>query len=110
MKLNKELSKGSHGLILLKLLSSRDMYGYELIQEMERRSEGVFAMSQGSLYPLLHTLESRGEISSYLQSDSGRERRFYHLTDTGRAVLVAQEQEWARYIRAMGLILEGGPT
>lgn len=108
MKLNKELSKGSHSLILLKLLSVRDMYGYELIQEMARRSEGVFAMSQGSLYPLLHTLESHGEISSYLQSCSGRERRFYHLTDTGRTVLAEQEQEWARYTRAMGLILEGG--
>ena len=108
MKLNKELSKGSHSLILLKLLSVRDMYGYELIQEMARRSEGVFAMSQGSLYPLLHTLESHGEISSYLQSGSGRERRFYHLTDTGRTLLAEQEQEWARYTRAMGLILEGG--
>ena len=108
MKLNTELSKGSHSLILLKLLSVRDMYGYELIQEMARRSEGVFAMSQGSLHPLLHTLESHGEISSYLQSASGRERRFYHLTDTGRAVLAEQEQEWARYTRAMGLILEGG--
>lgn len=108
MKLNKELSKGSHSLILLKLLSVRDMYGYELIQEMARRSEGVFAMSQGSLYPLLHTLESHGDISSYLQSGSGRERRFYHLTDIGRAVLAEQEQEWARYTRAMGLILEGG--
>lgn len=110
MKLNKELSKGSHGLILLKLLSLRDMYGYELIQEMERRSEGVFAMSQGSLYPLLHTLESRGEISSYLQPDSGRERRFYQLTDAGRTVLATQEQEWSRYIRAMALILEGGTS
>ena len=56
MRVDKELSKGSHELILLKLLSRRDMYGYQLIQEMALLSGDVFRMSQGSLYPFLHAL------------------------------------------------------
>ena len=57
MKVDKELSKGSHELILLKLLSRKDMYGYQLIQEMALLSEDVFHMSQGSLYPFLQGVE-----------------------------------------------------
>ena len=73
MKVDKELSKGSHELILLKLLSRKDMYGYQLIQEMALLSEDVFHMSQGSLYPFLHALEDRGLIDSYAQAENGRE-------------------------------------
>lgn len=65
MRVNKELSKGSHELIILKLLSRQDMYGYQLIQQMALLSEDVFCMSQGSLYPFLHTLEDKGYIQSY---------------------------------------------
>ena len=81
----KEMAKGSHELILLKLLSRKDMYGYQLIQEMSLLSEDVFHMSQGSLYPFLHTLERKGLISSYTQVVNGRERRFYHLTTPGHS-------------------------
>lgn len=80
MRVNKELSKGSHELIILKLLSRQDMYGYQLIQQMALLSEDVFCMSQGSLYPFLHTLEDKGFIQSYEQTEGGRARRFYHLT------------------------------
>ncbi len=107
MKIDKELSKGSHELILLKLLSRKDMYGYQLIQEMALLSENVFRMSQGSLYPFLHTLEDRGLISSYTQVVQGRERRFYRLTASGRRALAEKEDQWAVYTRAMGRILKG---
>lgn len=107
MRVDKELSKGSHELIILTLLNRRDMYGYELIQEMARQSEQVFCMSQGSLYPFLHTMEGRGYITSYNLTASGRERRFYRLTDVGRAALCEKEAQWTRYIGAMGKILGG---
>lgn len=103
--MKKELTKGSHELILLKLLSRKDMYGYQLIQEMALLSENVFRMSQGSLYPFLHALEDRGLISSYTQTANRRERRFYHLTAQGRRALEEQEDQWAVYTRAMGRIL-----
>ena len=107
MKVNKELSKGSHELILLKLLSRKDMYGYQLIQEMALLSEDVFRMSQGSLYPFLHTLEDRGFIDSYAQMENGRERRYYHLTEAGRKALDDKEAQWLVYVKAMGRILKG---
>lgn len=107
MKISKEMTKGSHELILLKLLSRKDMYGYQLIQEMALLSEDVFRMSQGSLYPFLHTMEGKGLISSYTQVVSGRERRFYRLTASGRTVLEEKEEQWAVYTRAMARILTG---
>lgn len=107
MKAPKEMAKGSHELILLKLLSRKDMYGYQLIQEMALLSQDVFHMSQGSLYPFLHTLEDRGLISSYTQAANGRERRFYHLTATGHRALAEQEDQWTVYTRAMERILRG---
>lgn len=107
MKEPKEMAKGSHELILLKLLSRKDMYGYQLIQEMALLSENVFRMSQGSLYPFLHALEGKGLISSYTQVASGRERRFYHLTMAGHRALAEKEEQWAVYTQAMGRILKG---
>lgn len=107
MKVDKELTKGSHELILLKLLSRQDMYGYQLIQQMSLLSEHVFCMSQGSLYPFLHTLEDKGYIQSYTQTENGRERRFYHLTASGHHALEHKEQQWALYTRAMARILGG---
>lgn len=110
MKVDKELSKGSHELILLKLLSRKDMYGYQLIQEMALLSEDVFRMSQGSLYPFLHTLEGRGFIGSYAQTENGRERRYYRLTAAGRRALEDKEAQWSAYVKAMGRILKGELT
>ena len=107
MKIDKELSKGSHELILLKLLSRKDMYGYQLIQEMALLSEDVFHMSQGSLDPFLHTMEDKGLIDSYARMENGRERRYYRLTNAGRRALEEKEDQWAVYTRAMGRILKG---
>lgn len=107
MKVDKELSKGSHELILLKLLSRKDMYGYQLIQEMALLSEDVFRMSQGSLYPFLHALEGRGLIESYTRAEQGRERRYYRLTAGGRRALADKEKQWSVYVTAMGRILGG---
>ena len=107
MKVDKEMSKGSHELILLKLLSRKDMYGYQLIQEMALLSEDVFKMSQGSLYPFLHAMEDKGLIRSYTALQGGRERRYYSLTSGGRRALADKEEQWSVYVRAMGRILGG---
>lgn len=107
MKLDKQLAKGSHELILLKLLSRQDMYGYQLIQQMALLSEDVFCMSQGSLYPFLHALEDKGLITSYTQMENGRERRFYHLTHAGQGALREKEDQWGIYTRAMALNFRG---
>ena len=103
----KKSLSGNTSMLLLQLMSERDMYGYELIQEMSLLSEQVFAMSQGSLYPFLHGLEDRGLIQSYTQEAGGRERRYYRLTTAGRAALEEKERQWGIYTRAMERILEG---
>ncbi|HEY5525072.1 MAG TPA: PadR family transcriptional regulator, partial [Clostridium sp.] len=58
MSINKELLKGSTIILILNLISKKTMYGYEMIKEIEEKSNGVFALKEGTLYPILHTLEA----------------------------------------------------
>ena len=105
--MNAQFKKGVLELIVLESVRKRDMYGYELIQEMSLLSEQVFAMSQGSLYPFLHGLEDRGLIQSYTREAGGRERRYYRLTPAGQGALEEKERQWGIYTRAMERILKG---
>ena len=73
------LMKGSTDSLLLYLLSQQPMYGYQIIKELERRSQGYFKFKEGTLYPALHRLERAGLILSRWQVlPSGRKRRYYH--------------------------------
>jgi PadR family transcriptional regulator PadR len=107
MRVDKELSKGSHELLLLKLLSRGDKYGYQLIQEMALLSDHAFEMSQGSLYPFLHRLETRGLLSTYREEAGGRSRVLYHLTEKGQKALAEKEAKWRDYVEAVESILRG---
>ena len=109
MKLDKSLLSGSTGLLVLKLLEDGDKYGYQMTEELRRRSDKTFELKSGTLYPLLHTLEQKGYITAWEEaSDSSRPRRYYHPTDTGRTHLAEPEQEWRTYADAMVKVLKGG--
>ena len=109
MKLDKSLLSGSTGLLVLKLLEAGDKYGYQMTEELRRRSDKTVELKSGTLYPLLHTLEQKGYITAWEEaSDSSRPRRYYHLTDTGRKHLAEKEQEWRTYADAMVKVLKGG--
>ena len=109
MSVDKTLLSGSTSLLILKLLSQGDMYGYQMIEELRRRSDDTFALKAGTLYPLLHALEQKGDITAWEEvSESSRPRRYYHLTEQGRAQLVQKEQEWRTYAGAVFRVLEGG--
>ena len=109
MKLDKSLLSGSTGLLVLKLLEDGDKYGYQMTEELRRRSDKTFELKSGTLYPLLHPLEQKGYITAWEEaSDSSRPRRYYHLTDTGRKHLAEKEQEWRTYADAMVKVLKGG--
>ena len=96
-------------LLVLSLLAKEDMYGYQMIEELRRRSDDTFALKAGTLYPLLHALEQKGDITAWEEvSESSRPRRYYHLTEQGRLQLVQKEQEWRTYAGAMFRVLEGG--
>lgn len=88
MKVNKELLKGSTVILILSLLERKHMYGYEIIKEIEKHSGGVFAFKEGTLYPILHSLESKGLVESYwTEAEGTRRRKYYRITDTGKLQL-----------------------
>lgn len=106
----KGLVPGSAQMLVLRLLAERDMYGYQMIEELARRSNDTFALKAGTLYPILHALETAGSIESYEQAGdtatAGKPRRYYHITKTGRGVLEAQQTEWRRVSGAINAVLE----
>ena len=92
MVLEKSLVSGSMSLLTLKLLEDGDLYGYQMIEELRRRSEDAFRLRAGTLYPLLHSLEEKGLVQAYEQTaESGKSRRYYHLTRQGRNALREKE-------------------
>jgi PadR family transcriptional regulator PadR len=106
---DKTLLSGSTALLVMKLLEDEDKYGYQMIEELRRRSDDTFSLKAGTLYPLLHALEQKGFITAWEEaSDSARPRRYYHLTEEGKMQLVQKEAEWRTYADAMLRVLEGG--
>lgn len=93
-------------LLVLSLLSSEDMYGYQMIVELERRSDQTFSMKEGTLYPALHGLEKDGFVEVYEQTaPTGRMRKYYHLTQKGRAALKTETEDWRQYSAAVDAVL-----
>jgi PadR family transcriptional regulator PadR len=85
MEIDRELLKGSISLLLLSLLSRGEMYGFEILQEVSRRSANTFEFKEGTLYPALHQLEKRGLVEAeWRTGENGRERKYYSLTSKGR--------------------------
>lgn len=109
MTIDKTLLAGSTATLILKLLDGQDMYGYQIIEELARRSDNTFQLKAGTLYPLLHGLEKKGLLESYEQNaDSARIRKYYRLTNKGRKHLKEKTDEWKEYSSAVSKILEGG--
>ena len=109
MKFDKGLMAGSGTMLVLSLLEGADMYGYQIIEELARRSSDVFEMQEGTLYPILHALEKAKCLTSYRQeSPSGRERKYYHLTKRGRQLLDEKRSEWEKFHQGVNDILRGG--
>ncbi len=107
MKIDKSLLSGSSAMLVLRLLAERDMYGYQIIEELSARSQNVFEMKSGTLYPLLHTLEQKGWITAYEQTENGRERRYYAITGDGRRRLAEKQEEWEQYTLAVSRVMGG---
>lgn len=109
MTFDKSLLAGSSTMLILKLLDGQDMYGYQMIEELSRRSDHTFELKTGTLYPLLHGLESKELITSYEKDETTqRTRRYYHLSAKGRRLLEDKQKEWDAYTKAVSLVLKGG--
>lgn len=99
---------GSTAMLVLALLKSGEMYGYQIIEELARRSENVFQFQEGTLYPVLHTLEKDRLLTAReAPSPNGRVRRYYAITQKGLRVLEKKEQEWDAFSKAVTAILAG---
>ena len=107
MKINKELLKGSTTMLILNLLNSNNMYGYEMIKVLKEKSENVFEMKEGTLYPILHSLEETGLIVSYWDEQTLRKRKYYAITDEGRTVLKQKKDEWKLFSNGINNVLGG---
>lgn len=108
MDIKKELSKGSSALLVLSVLADADRYGYQIIKEIELRSEHVFSFKEGTLYPLLHNFERDGYLKSYWVQNAGeRKRKYYSITKKGLKVLAKSKEEWQSYSTAVNKVVTG---
>lgn len=107
MAVDKSLISGSTMMLLMKLLEGKDMYGYEMIESLRERSENVFELKAGTLYPLLHGMEDKGYVKSYEQEVLGKTRKYYSLTKAGKKQLKGKEAEWKEYTKAVSNVLGG---
>lgn len=105
MKISKELIKGSTSLLVMSVLKGQDLYGYKIIKELEVRSENVFELKEGTLYPILHALEKEGFLESYWDEFEGRKRKYYHLTRKGLKQLETKREEWKVYSGSVDKVL-----
>jgi PadR family transcriptional regulator PadR len=102
MRIERELMRGAGPVAVLSLLSRGEMYGYELVEALDRRTDGVLDMGQSTLYPLLYNLEAKGLVESERRiADNGRERKYYRLTGDGKARLTADRAQWQAVTDAM---------
>ena len=106
--IDKTLLSGSMGTMLLKLLSEKDMYGYEMIEVLRTRSQNVFELKAGTLYPILHTFEAKNYLTSYEREGVGKIRKYYSITKEGRKYLKSKLAEWTTYSTAVENVLALG--
>ncbi len=107
--MDKGLLAGNTTMLILKLLENKDMYGYQMIEELSEKSSNVFNLKAGTLYPILHNLENEGVVSSYDDNaDSSRIRKYYHLSSKGKKLLIDKQTEWTAYTKAVNKVLRGG--
>lgn len=108
MAIDKNLLSGSTTMLILKLLEEKDMYGYEMIETLQKRSDNVFELKAGTLYPLLHGMQEKGFLTVYEEEALGKVRKYYRLTKEGKKELRAREEAWTQYAGAISNVLSFG--
>ena len=104
-----EILKGTLEILILKALSRAPNHGYGIARWLKERSADAFQVEEGALYPALRRMENRGLLlSDWDVTETGREAKFYRLSEAGERQLQAAREEWTRYVAAMGQVLEEG--
>jgi DNA-binding PadR family transcriptional regulator len=103
-----DMRTGSTAVMILRLLADEPMYGYQMVKELQARSEGYFEMEQGTLYPALHRLERDGLVRTEWQiGGEGAPRKYYFITDAGRAALYEGAAQWMDFSQSLLKLLNG---
>ena len=104
---SQQMLLGTLDMLILRTLITGPAHGHTIAHAIERTSEDVLQVEQGSLYPALHRLEDRGWLSSYWGiSENNRKAKYYKLTARGRRQLVVETSRWQQLVKAIGRILE----
>ena len=104
--ITRELKRGTVELIVLHLLSSGEAYGYEIVTKLSDLTGGALEVSDGTLYPVLYRLERAGWVAVRWDTpDRGVPRKYYRLTDAGRAELAQLTREWTSFADSMAHLL-----
>ena len=106
-KTNPPFLNGVPELLILKLLSRKEMYGYEIVKEIQLATGEILSFGEGSVYPILHTLEKNGFLSGERKVVGGRSRLYYTLTKSGLNKLEEMSQTWEKTAKGVGLALGG---
>jgi transcriptional regulator len=103
-----EMLKGHLDMIVLAALAPGPAHGYAIIGEIRRRSREALDLPEGTIYPALHRLQQAGQLSSrWVIAESGRRRRVYALTESGRRALVQRRATWEQFSAAVRGLLDG---
>ena len=103
MRIERELMRGVGPTAVMRLLESGEKYGYELVKSLERQSDGVLAMGQSTLYPMLYNLQAKALVAARVEvAENGRPRKYYRLTDKGKRQLARDRKQWEALSLAMG--------
>jgi PadR family transcriptional regulator PadR len=103
-----DMRTGSTAVMMLRLLAEKPMYGYQLVKELQARSEGYFDLEQGTLYPALHRLERDDLVESKWEVvEDGPSRKYYYITDQGRIELEKSAKQWSDFSHHLLKLLDG---
>ncbi|HEX6040286.1 PadR family transcriptional regulator [Longimicrobium sp.] len=102
MSINKDLVAASSTPLVLAILAEGDSYGYAILKRVRELSAGALEWTDGMLYPVLHRLERSGLVEArWDQAETGRRRKYYRITDAGRAQLAEERRQWSTVDRAL---------
>ena len=108
MKIDKSLMTGSTTLLVLSLLAREEMYGYQMITELARRSDHTFELKEGTLYPILHALEADRLVTvQEKEAETGRVRKYYRITRKGLKALEEKKEEWNVFTEKVNAVICG---
>lgn len=107
-KYEKQMKKGVLEMLVLKMLVAKPKYGYQIVQEIKEKSEEIFSLKDGTLYPVLYRLEDEGLVVSEWSEAEGKQvpRKYYRITEEGRDALAQIRNMWKRISGGVNQVME----